>query len=79
MSLLERFLAHFPGATPYHGGLSGPVRERFFRRPRGLVFATYGGLLLPFTPRSLVVVEEGSESYKLPLGEPGLRPPACGA
>lgn len=75
VSLLERFLAHFPEATPYHGGLSGPVRERFFRRPRGVVFATYGGLLLPFTPRSLVVVEEGSESYKLPSGSRAFVPP----
>ncbi|GGM92515.1 putative primosomal protein N' [Thermus composti] len=68
VSLLERFLAYFPEARAYHGGLSWEEREEVFRKPKGLVFATYGGLLLPFTPRRLVVVEEGSESYKLPSG-----------
>ncbi|TBH21291.1 primosomal protein N' [Thermus thermamylovorans] len=75
VSLLERFLRHFPRARPYHGGLPPKEREALFRAPRGLVFATYGGLLLPFTPRSLVVVEEGSESYKLPSGSRAFVPP----
>ncbi len=75
VSLLERFLAFFPEARAYHGGLSPWEREALFRNPRGLVFATYGGLLLPFTPRSLVVVEEGSESYKLPSGSRAFIPP----
>ncbi len=75
VSLLERFLRHFPQARPYHGGLSREVREALFRQPGGLIFATYGGLLLPFTPDSLVVVEEGSESYKLPSGTRAFVPP----
>ncbi|WP_167817012.1 primosomal protein N' [Thermus tengchongensis] len=75
VSLLERFLQHFPQARPYHGGLSPKEREALFRNPKGLVFATYGGLLLPFTPRSLVVVEEGSESYKLSSGSRAFVPP----
>ncbi|AEV17280.1 Primosomal protein N' [Thermus sp. CCB_US3_UF1] len=75
VGLLERFLAHFPQARAYHGGLSPGEREALFRRPAGVVFATYGGLLLPFTPRSLVVVEEGSESYKLPAGSRAFIPP----
>ncbi|SDF08211.1 replication restart DNA helicase PriA [Thermus arciformis] len=75
VSLLERFLAFFPEARPYHGGLSPREREALFKDPKGLVFATYGGLLLPFTPRSLVVVEEGSESYKLPSGSRAFIPP----
>ncbi|BDG17431.1 primosomal protein N' [Thermus brockianus] len=75
VSLLERFLAYFPEARPYHGGLPPWEREALFRKPEGLVFATYPGLLLPFTPRSLVVVEEGSESYKLPSGTRAFVPP----
>ncbi|WP_347241785.1 primosomal protein N' [Thermus sp.] len=75
VSLLQRFLAFFPEARAYHGGLSPLEREALFRDPQGLVFATYGGLLLPFTPRSLVVVEEGSESYKLPSGSRAFVPP----
>ncbi|GAB5602872.1 primosomal protein N' [Thermus sp. FJN-A] len=75
VSLLERFLPHFPRARPYHGGLSPREREALFRAPSGLVFATYGGLLLPFTPGSIVVVEEGSESYKLPSGSRAFVPP----
>ncbi|WP_243027982.1 primosomal protein N' [Thermus albus] len=75
VSLLERFLHRFPQATPYHGGLSREAREALFRNPGGLVFATYGGLLLPFTPDSIVVVEEGSESYKLPSGTRAFVPP----
>ncbi|WP_022797669.1 primosomal protein N' [Thermus islandicus] len=75
VSLLLRFLEHFPEAKPYHGGLPPWLREALFRAPRGLVFATYGGLLLPFTPRSMVVVEEGSESYKLPAGSRAFIPP----
>jgi primosomal protein N' (replication factor Y) (superfamily II helicase) len=75
VSLLQRFLAFFPEARAYHGGLPPRAREALFRFPRGLVFATYGGLLLPFTPSSLVVVEEGSESYKLASGTRAFVPP----
>lgn len=75
VSLLERFLAYFPEARPYHGGLSPEAREALFQNPGGLIFATYGGLLLPFTPEALVVVEEGSESYKLPSGSRAFVPP----
>ncbi len=75
VSLLQRFLAFFPEARAYHGGLPPRAREALFRFPRGLVFATYGGLLLPFTPSSLVVVEEGSESYKLASGARAFIPP----
>ncbi|GAA6756787.1 primosomal protein N' [Thermus thalpophilus] len=75
VSLLEKFLEYFPEAKPYHGGLPLWEREAFFRRPGGVVFATYPGLLLPFTPASLVVVEEGSESYKLPSGTRAFIPP----
>lgn len=75
VGLLERFLSHFPEARPYHGGLPLWVREALFQRPGGTVFATYGGLLLPYTPKGMVVVEEGSESYKLPSGTRAFIPP----
>jgi primosomal protein N' (replication factor Y) len=75
VSLLLRFLAFFPEARAYHGGLSSSEREALFKDPGGVVFATYGGLFLPFTPDSLVVVEEGSESYKLASGTRAFIPP----
>jgi primosomal protein N' (replication factor Y) (superfamily II helicase) len=75
VSLLLRFLAFFPEARAYHGGLSLWEREALFKSPGGVVFATYGGLFLPFTPDSLVVVEEGSESYKLASGTRAFVPP----
>ena len=75
VSLLQRFLAFFPEAKAYHGGLSPKEREALFKDPGGVVFATYGGLFLPFTPSSLVVVEEGSESYKLSSGTRAFIPP----
>ncbi|AFV77022.1 primosomal protein N' [Thermus oshimai] len=75
VGLLERFLEGFPEARPYHGGLPSWAREALFQRPGGTVFATYGGLLLPYTPQGIVVVEEGSESYKLPSGTRAFIPP----
>ncbi len=73
--LLEAFLRHFPGARPLHGGLSVEERTRLFESPPDQVFATYQGLLLPFTPEVVVVVEEGSESYKLSSGSRAFIPP----
>ncbi|MGQ9692728.1 MAG: primosomal protein N' [Thermaceae bacterium] len=75
VSLLERYLEHFPGARPFHGGLSLEERMRLLEEPKGQIFATYQGLLLPFTPKVVVVVEEGSESYKLPSGSRAFIPP----
>ncbi|PZA08160.1 MULTISPECIES: primosomal protein N' [unclassified Meiothermus] len=70
VALLERWLEHFPQARPFHGELSAELRRQEFAgfRTGGVVFATYQGLLLPFTPRRIVVVEEASEAYKLPAG-----------
>lgn len=75
VALLEAYLRHFPKAHPLHGGLSVEERNRLFEGPPDQVFATYQGLLLPFTPEVMVVVEEGSESYKLSSGSRALIPP----
>lgn len=75
VALLKRFLLHFPQALALHGELSQEERRKIWKtlnqpsakRP-GLVLATYQGLLLPFTPQRIVVVEESSEAYKLSSG-----------
>lgn len=70
VALLKRWLEYFPQAQPFHGELSADLRRQEFPKFRGggVVFATYQGLLLPFTPRRMVVVEEASEAYKLSAG-----------
>lgn len=70
VALLKRWLEHFPQARPFHGELSADLRRQEFPKFRagGVVFATYQGLLLPFTPERIVVIEEASEAYKLSAG-----------
>jgi primosomal protein N' (replication factor Y) len=75
VALLEAYLRHFPEAYPLHGGLSVEERARLFEDPPGQVFATYQGLLLPADWDLIVVVEEGSESYKLSSGSRAFIPP----
>lgn len=72
---LKRCLPHFPQALPFHGELSPELRRQIFHQiaAEGLgafkaVFSTYQGLLLPFSPRRIVVVEEGNDAYKLSAG-----------
>ncbi|WP_018466993.1 primosomal protein N' [Calidithermus timidus] len=72
---LKRCLPHFPHALPFHGELSPELRRQIFHRiageglsPGGVVLSTYQGLLLPFSPRRIVVMEEGSDAYKLSAG-----------
>ena len=75
VSLLRRFAAHFPQATLLHGEMKPEERREVWTKlgtdPSGIpgpVLATYQGLLLPFTPERIVVVEESSEAYKLSAG-----------
>lgn len=73
VSLLRRFAAYFPQATVLHGEMKPEERREIWTRlgaeeARGLVLATYQGLLLPFAPERIVVVEESSEAYKLSAG-----------
>jgi primosomal protein N' (replication factor Y) len=72
---LKRCLPYFPQALPFHGELSPELRRQLFHQIAaeglgsfGAVFSTYQGLLLPFSPRRIVVVEEGSDAYKLSGG-----------
>lgn len=72
VALLQRWLTHFPGVLPFHGELSPAVRRQSVQHLlegfSGSVFSTYQGLLLPFTPQRMVVVEDGSDAYKLSGG-----------
>lgn len=72
VSLLQRWMVHFPGILPFHGELSPAIRRQSVHYLQqgftGSVFSTYQGLMLPFTPQRLVVVEDGSDAYKLSGG-----------
>jgi primosomal protein N' (replication factor Y) len=75
VSLLRRFQSYFPAAPALHGELSPQERSLTWKRVQehwaalsGPVLATYQGLLLPFTPERIVVVEEAAEAYKLSAG-----------
>ncbi|MCL6526262.1 MAG: primosomal protein N' [Thermaceae bacterium] len=71
--LLQHFAQHLPQAVRFHGEMKPQERRKIWERlgaepPPELVLATYQGLLLPFTPDRVVVVEESSEAYKLSAG-----------
>jgi len=77
VALLKRFQQHFPQAAVLHGEMKAEERRKVWERladphtphPRPhIVLSTYQGLLLPFTPVRMVVVEEASEAYKLSAG-----------
>lgn len=76
VALLKRFQLHFPQAVALHGELSQEERRKIWKSLQGpppepgprMVLATYQGLLLPFSPGRIVVVEESSEAYKLSSG-----------
>jgi len=73
VSLLRRFAAYFPQAMVLHGEMKPEERREVWGglgtdKSRAPVLATYQGLLLPFIPERIVVVEESSEAYKLSAG-----------
>lgn len=78
VSLLERFLAHFPGATPYHGGFPARSGSGFSGGRAAWSSPPTAGSSSP-SPPLFGGGGGGERELQASLGEPGLRPPACGA
>jgi len=57
-----------PPATPFHGGQSPELRRALWRDARPVVLGTFQALLMPRRWRRIIVVDEGSDSYKLASG-----------
>ena len=68
VSLLNSYLKSFPGAEPFHGEMPPELRRQQFSKHHQLVFATYQGLMLPFAPERIVIVEDAADAYKLAAG-----------
>jgi len=57
-----------PPALPFHGGQSPELRRALWREKPPVVLGSYQALLMPRRWRRIVVMDEGSESYKLASG-----------
>ncbi|WP_457637355.1 primosomal protein N' family DNA-binding protein [Oceanithermus sp.] len=66
---LERAYGRWPPpALPFHGGQSPELRRALWREGSPVVLGSYQALLMPRRWRRIVVIEEGSDSYKLASG-----------
>ncbi len=57
-----------PPALPFHGGQSPELRRALWREKSSVVLGSFQALLMPRRWRRIVVIDEGSDSYKLPSG-----------
>ena len=66
---LERAYDHWPPpALPFHGGQSPELRRALWNREAPVVLGSYQALLMPRRWQRIVVMDEGSDSYKLASG-----------
>ncbi|HGY10536.1 MAG TPA: primosomal protein N', partial [Oceanithermus profundus] len=57
-----------PPALPFHGGQSPDLRRALWREAAPVVLGSYQALLMPRRWQRIVVMDEGSDSYKLASG-----------